>query len=200
MVKTHRLFGLILVILLIGACNRTPLPPVQNDPDLASPRNDIAGLPNFAKISDTLYRGAQPTAEGFKELKKMGVKTIINLHAFASDRDLIKGLGFQYLHISFKTWHAEDEDVVKFLKAVTDPANGVVFVHCEHGSDRTGMMVAIYRMFVQGWSFEKAIAELPRFGFHETWQNIRNYLKAFDVESMRHKVQSAPNLKIEVVP
>ncbi|MFH1260278.1 MAG: dual specificity protein phosphatase family protein [Elusimicrobiota bacterium] len=130
--------------------------------------SNLEGLENFAKVSETLYRGAQPTALGFAELKKMGVKTVVNLRGFHSDKKLLRGLGFKYVHISFKPWHPEDEDIIKFLKVVTNPDNCPIFIHCQHGADRTGTMVAVYRMYVQGWTYEKALSELPKFGFHES--------------------------------
>lgn len=148
------------------------------------PRSDIKGLPNFAKISDALYRGAQPTREGFEELKKLGIRTIINLRAGHSDEKLLKGLGFRYISIPTNTWNLSDRSTARFLKAVLDPQNAPVFVHCQHGSDRTGTMVAVYRMYVQKWKAEEALKELPVFGFHEIWDNLRAYLKNMDPERL----------------
>lgn len=176
-----------LILFLACCCNKEP------------PRNDITGLPNFAKVSETLYRGAQPGKEGFTELKKMGVKTIINLRGYHSDRDLIKGLGFQYIEIPLNAGDTDEKNVIKFLKAVANPNNGIIFVHCQHGSDRTGMMIAIYRMFVQGWTADEAMQELPSFGFHEIYSSIREYISKFDVQLMRQKVESAPMPEAEIV-
>ena len=69
------------------------------------PRNDLPGLPNFAKVADGLYRGAQPSAEGFRTLTGMGVKTVVNLRWAHSDREMLAGTGLQYLHIRAKAWH-----------------------------------------------------------------------------------------------
>jgi len=164
------------------------------------PRNDIPGLKNFAKVSDVLYRGEQPSKEGFAELKKMGVKTIVNLRSFNSDRGELKGLGLQYAHIYCKAWNPEDEDVVKFLKIIQNKDNHPVFVHCQHGADRTGMMVAIYRMMEQGWSVDESRTEVENFGFHKIWKDIQKYLKRFDPEKMRRKVaESDEEAGVEVV-
>jgi len=188
-----------LIIFLACCCNKEPALQKPLRADLATPRNDIIGLPNFAGISETIYRGAQPTKEGFIELKKMGVKTIINLRANHSDRELIKGLGFQYVEIPFNAGDTDEKNVIKFLKVVTEPNNGIMFVHCQHGSDRTGMMIAVYRMFVQGWNADEAMEELPSFGFHEIYHSIRQYLKNFDVQSMRQKVKSAPIPELQII-
>ena len=143
-----------------------------------------AGLPNLHRVSDAYYRGAQPTAEGMRELERLGVKTVVNLRAVNSDRDELGDAGLAYEHISFKAWHAEDEDVVRFLRIVTNPERQPVFVHCQHGADRTGMMTAIYRIAVEGWSKEDAIAEmtLGGFGFHAIWKDLPVYVQTLDVE------------------
>lgn len=164
-----------------------------------TPRNDLPGLANYAKVSDVLHRGAQPSAAGFAALKRMGLRTVVNLRSFNSDRDELKGTGLQYVHIYCKAWHPEDEDVVKFLQVVRDPKNHPVFVHCQHGADRTGMMVAAYRVVEQGWSVEDAAQELGRFGFHTVWTDIVRYLKEFSRERMLRLLEQAKPVKIDVV-
>ena len=157
-------------------------------------------LPNFAKVSDTLYRGGQPTPEGFGQLKKMGVNTVISLRLFKTDEKIMRALGLKYLHVSFKHIHPEDEDVAAFLKVASDPADQPVFVHCRNGVDRTGMMVAVYRMVVQDWPKQKAIAEMKKMGFNEIHERIEDYVEKADVAALRAKVQQAKPPDIEVGP
>jgi protein tyrosine/serine phosphatase len=160
----------------------SPLRPAQWAVPIQKP-----GLPNLHRVSETLYRGAQPTADGMKNLEAMGIKTVVNLRALHSDSDELKGTSLLSSRIYFKTWHPEEEDIVAFLKIVTDPNRQPVFVHCQHGADRTGMMVAMVRMAVQGWSKEEAIREMTEggFGFHPIWQNIVEFVKKTDVERIR---------------
>lgn len=153
------------------------------------PREDIKGLANFAKVTDVLYRGAQPTKEGFAELKKLGVKTIINLRAKHSDEELIKGLDLNYFSIPINTWDLDNRHTARFLSIVMDKANQPIFVHCQHGSDRTGTMVAVYRVYVQKWKPEEAIKELPAFGFHKIWVNLKKYLKNLDIKKVETEMQ-----------
>jgi protein tyrosine phosphatase (PTP) superfamily phosphohydrolase (DUF442 family) len=147
---------------------------------------ELAGVPNFYKISDELYRGEQPTAEGFKNLHALGICTIVNLRSFNSDRPGIGSTPLGYEHITMKAWHPEDKEIVRFLQIVSDPQKTPVFVHCQHGSDRTGTMCAVYRMAIQGWSKEEAIAELTQggYGFHETWSNLLRYLEEMDLPQL----------------
>lgn len=195
------------IIILVTACNcnqpsitTAPAPSkITSGVVLATPRDDIKGLPNFAKISDALYRGAQPTEEGFAELKKMGIKTIINLRDFHSDKDKLKGFGLQYLNIECNAADIKEENAVIFLKAVTNPLNQPVFVHCQHGSDRTGLMVAIYRIYIQGWNKEDAIKESDNFGMHKIYKNIPEYIRNLDVKTIKDKIEKITEPKIEII-
>jgi protein tyrosine/serine phosphatase len=158
----------------------------------ALPRNDIPGLSNFAKVSDEVYRGAQPEPAGFLELKKMGIKTIVNLRANHSEEQWLKGLGFYYIQIPMEANNIGDAQAVAFLKVVTDPKYKPYFVHCQHGADRTGTMIALYRMYTLEWPRGKALGELSSFEFHEYFINLRRYLKKVDLQVLGQKVKAAP--------
>lgn len=134
-------------------------------------RLDRPGLPNLHRVSETLYRGAQPTAAGFAELEKMGVRTVVNLRSAHSDRDLLANSRLHYVQIPTTASEVNEEAIIRFLRIAGDPDRAPVFVHCQHGADRTGVMVACYRVVVQGWSQQEAIAEMTRggFGFHSIY-------------------------------
>lgn len=144
------------------------------------------GLPNFYKVSDDLYRGAQPTARGLKGLGEFGVKTVVNLREEHSDQDnLSPGIG--YVPIPMSPMKPKEEDVVRFLKVVTDRKRVPVFLHCARGADRTGFMAAAYRIVVQGWSREDAVREMREGGFHHAsvYKSLRDFLGDLDVERIR---------------
>jgi protein tyrosine/serine phosphatase len=193
-------FGLLVAVAV--ACSPAPeARPAQSTPPASSNRSaapvtrpatwarrlERPGLPNLHQVDAGYYRGAQPTAEGMAELVSMGIRTVVNLRALHSDRDEIGKLPLGYEHISAKAWHAEDEDVIRFLKIVTNPEKQPIFVHCQHGADRTGTMTAVYRIVIQGWSKDNAIAEMTQgdFGFHTIWQNLVRYIRELDVEKIR---------------
>lgn len=199
--KTAILLGAILVVLAALVVWRVSVYRVPDAEDVAPASQPASmpgrpaawatplsapGLPNFHKVTDTLYRGAQPTAEGMRELAKMGIRTVINLRATHSDRDEVAGTGLDYVHISAKPWHAEDEDVIKFLRVVADSGRGPFFVHCKRGADRTGLMCAVFRIAFCGWTNEEASAEMTDggFDFAKEWVNITQYLKEVDVEEL----------------
>jgi protein tyrosine phosphatase (PTP) superfamily phosphohydrolase (DUF442 family) len=148
---------------------------------------ELEGVPNLHRVSAGLYRSAQPTALGMRNLRKLRIKTVVNLRAFHSDRDEIGDAALGYEHIYMKTWHPEREDVVRFLRIVTDPSRAPFLVHCQHGADRTGAMVAWYRIAVQGWTKQEAIREMTEggFGFHAVWENLPDWIEELDVDSIR---------------
>jgi protein tyrosine phosphatase (PTP) superfamily phosphohydrolase (DUF442 family) len=149
----------------------------------------LEGVGNFYKISDILYRSEQPTATGMKNLEKMGIKTIVNLRSFHSDRGEMRGTKMGYEHITMKAWHAEDKEVVRFLKIVTNKKNQPVLVHCQHGADRTGTMCALYRVAIEGWTKDEAIEEMTKggYGYHTIWKNLITYIRELDIEKIKQK-------------
>jgi len=149
------------------------------------------GLANFFRITTNLYRGAQPTTRGMAELKAMGVKTVVNLRTFHSDNGQISGTGLRQDRLKMEPWHANDDDVVRFLKIVADTNNLPVFVHCERGADRTGTLCAMYRIVFCGWTKPQAIREMKEggFGFNPSWQNLVNYIERTDIAELKRKVE-----------
>ena len=157
----------------------------------ATPIHGLPGLPNFYKVDDGLYRGAQPEEEGFAQLKKLGIKTVVNLRSLHSDRSECEKHGLDYVKITAQAWEAEEEEVVDFLKIATDPDRKPVFVHCQHGADRTGLMVASYRIVEMGWTKEEAIREMKDggFGYHTIWKGLLTYIRELDVSALKAKIQ-----------
>jgi len=154
-------------------------------------RIERPGIGNLHRISDRLYRGAQPTEEGMAELKKMGIRTVISLRAHHDDEKKVDGTGLKVVRIPIDTWDLKPEHVVRFLRTVQDPKNGPIFVHCKHGADRTGTMCAIYRIVVDGWTREEAIAEMTQggFGFHKIWKNLVELVRTIDLDAIREKLK-----------
>ena len=145
------------------------------------------GLPNLHQVTPTLFRGAQPSAVGMRQLKAMGVKTVVNLRSFNSDREELGDTGLAYEHILMKAWHPEREDIIRFLQITTDTNRQPVFVHCQHGADRTGLMCAVYRVAVCGWTKAEAIREMTQggFGHHTIWTNLVKFIQDLDIDAIK---------------
>ncbi len=186
---------LLVVAVVCVACGAPPAntsSPSRN-PKWAQP-TERPGLSNLHVIESGLYRGAQPDADGFAELKRMGVRTIINLRSMRTDDKEIREAGLApdaFVHVAIPTvaWDVNEEEVVSFLKVAVNPDNRPLFFHCQAGSDRTGTMAAAYRVVVQGWSVEDAIEEMTEggYGYHAVWVNLIKFVRGMDSEAIRRK-------------
>ncbi|MBI9077620.1 MAG: tyrosine-protein phosphatase [Desulfatibacillum sp.] len=150
----------------------------------------ISGISNLFKVSDTLYRGAQPAAEGFKELEAMGIKTVVNLRVTYGDETGASNTSLNLVGIPMFPWQPEAEDVIRFIRLTKDPATAPVYLHCHHGSDRTGVMTASYRVVVCGWTLDQAIEEMKHggFGYHAIWWTLPRDLEKLDFDYIRQQV------------
>jgi tyrosine-protein phosphatase SIW14 len=147
----------------------------------------IAGVPNAGKISDVLLRGAQPSRQGLAELKKLGVTTIVDLRGnrgpVTQERERAESLGMRFVDIPVGGWSPpSNAQVAEFLRLFQQEGTQKIFVHCYYGSDRTGVMVAAYRMAQQHWTPDQAIEEMYSFGFHYHWYpGMKSYVRRFPV-------------------
>jgi protein tyrosine/serine phosphatase len=141
-----------------------PAAPAEQTSTTQSTRHN---LPDFGQITPTLYRGAQPNKEGFRMLAKMGINIVVDLRGDReSERKLVNSLGMQYVSIYWFCWFPKDEVFAQFLTLLRDNPGKKVFVHCRVGDDRTGMMIAVYRMADERWSAQRAEKEMEKFGFN----------------------------------
>ena len=124
---------------------------------------------NFGKISPTYYRGGELKGHEAADLASLGVKTVIDLRGDDYDpaeARLVTSSGMQYVRMPMTTRTAPTaEEIAKFLSIVTDPAKQPVYVHCVEGRHRTGVMTAVYRMTVDGWTPDRAFDEMKQYKF-----------------------------------
>ena len=139
----------------------------------ATKKETLVGVRNFGKVSSTMYRGGRPTEEGFESLAKLGVKVVVDVRGGPSDseRKRVTKLGMQYVSIPWRCFHPQDQRIARFLAVVRENRGKKVFVHCRLGDDRTGLMIATYRMAVQGWTADEAMKEMRAYGF-SWWHHL----------------------------
>jgi protein tyrosine phosphatase (PTP) superfamily phosphohydrolase (DUF442 family) len=147
---------------------------------------------NLYKVEEDLYRGAQPSAAGFKELCGLGVKAILDL-AGGGDDAFVEKDSVKLFHVPMSAWGLRDDRVLEALRIMTDPANRPLMIHCQHGADRTGALVALYRVVVQGWTKEKAVEEMNQGGYNHNalWRNLDRYVMKADVDALRKALKLA---------
>jgi uncharacterized protein (TIGR01244 family) len=145
---------------------------------------NVSGVPNFHQVDDHLYRGAQPTAEGFRSLAGLGVKTVIDLRAPGDrgrdeEEQIVNQAGMHYIHLGLNGYHAPSSGQIAELLAAIERESGPVFIHCRRGADRTGTVVACYRIAHQNWTNEKALAEAKQYGMSWTEFSMQDFVKHF---------------------
>jgi protein tyrosine/serine phosphatase len=154
---------------------------VATPPPMAERIDPGPGVENVGRVAPGIYRGSRPTTQGLDTLKKLGIKTIVNLRHYhgALEATGCRERGIDYLRIvTASSSQPRDEDVRRFLEIVTDPARQPVYFHCWRGKDRTGVMAAAYRMVVEGWTLDAALAEMDAFGFYKGWRDLRAYTES----------------------
>lgn len=145
---------------------------------------------NLFQVSPDVYRSGQPSSTEMLELKKLGIQTVINLRLMHDDRNEVEEAGLTSHWIRLRAGHITNKKMIEVLKLINSSPKPVL-VHCWHGSDRTGVVIAMYRMVFQDWTKEQAIAELmqPEYGYHyNIYANIKKYLQNVDVSYIRQQV------------
>jgi tyrosine-protein phosphatase SIW14 len=149
-------------------------------------------LANWYRIDEGLYRSRQPDRKGFEEVRKAGIRTIVDLRSGHSDVKLIEGLGFKLVEVPLRAWRFTEDQILSALRAIQSGPKPVL-VHCQQGADRTGVVIAAYRVVVQGWSKDEAVAELKKggFGFHWYYPNIPAFIRRMDVARFRARLEAS---------
>ena len=141
-------------------------------------------LPNFHQVNEQLYRGAQPLKDGMQRLAALGIKTVINLRrsneGTRREETEARAAGLRYFNVPMRDLsRPTDEQVEHVLTIIKDPQNWPVFVHCNHGRDRTGLIVACYRISHDGWTSARAKAEAKHYGMSWVQFGMKDYISDF---------------------
>ena len=175
-------------LLSLPAMAQTTVTPPERNPAWAT---SVETSINLFKVNEGFYRSAKLSKKDLQTLNSLGIKTIVNLRSFHSDKTLLENSGIQAVQVGINTWSISDDNVVAALRAIrAAQKDGPVLLHCWHGADRTGLVTAMYRMLYQDWSREQALEELLHggYGYHAMWKNIPVYLKTVDIEKIRTAV------------
>jgi tyrosine-protein phosphatase SIW14 len=161
------------------AATLTLLPGCGTVPAKASP-GDPAG--NFFQVSPVVYRGGRPDEPGIAALTKLGVKTIIDLedddNAVKTERGWAEAAGVTFIHERMNGLEKpNDKEVDDILAKMNDPALQPVFVHCMEGVDRTGLIIALYRVIDENWAPKDAHDEMMKHGFKSILMTMNHYFE-----------------------
>ena len=142
------------------------------------------GINNFYQVDEHVYRGAQPTSEGFEYLAKIGVKTVLNLREegerASEEAALVTSLGMHYVNVPMTgLTPPTQEEITKILTLLEDTTAGGVFVHCLRGADRTGAVIAAYRVDHDHWDNSRALKEAMSFGMSMFQYPRQHFIRNF---------------------
>lgn len=140
----------------------------------------IDEVKNFYRVDELLFRSAQLDGGDAAKLHELGIKSIVNLRHFSRGGDK-RAFGDQFwlANKPLQSWEIKPAQIADVLRTIRErQKEGAVLVHCYHGADRTGLVVAMYRVIYQGWSLDAARSEMidGGYGFHSMWQDIAGFL------------------------
>jgi tyrosine-protein phosphatase SIW14 len=156
----------------------------------------VQGIHNFYKVDEHVYRGAQPTDEGFQYLAKIGVKTVIDLRGAGEGRrneeSIVTAAGMQYINIPMTGLTPPTEaEITRILGLLEDYTTGPVFVHCMRGADRTGAVIASYRIEHDGWDNTRALKEAMANGMSFFQLPRQSFIRNFQPRTIEAKTAPA---------
>jgi protein-tyrosine phosphatase len=145
---------------------------------------DVPGIGNFGQVDAHVYRGAQPTPEGFRYLVGIGVKTVIDLRESGArsreEERTVTESGMKYLNVPMSGLTAPTEaEILKLLPLLEDASSGAVFVHCWRGADRTGSVIAAYHIDHDHWDSARALEDADTFKMSRLQIPRRNFIRNF---------------------
>lgn len=175
---------------VILAAMAAVLPPVcaETVTETAAPI-EAEDVKNCYRLSPELYRSGQPGNDGFKALEKLGLKSVLNLREYHSDDDEAEGTGLRLYRLKLAAGKVTRKELMNCLLVISS-APKPILVYCWHGSDRTGIVCAAYRIVMQGWTPEKALEELmdERFGHHRSYySNLAELVRATDWNAFKEE-------------
>ena len=143
-----------------------------------------SGLPNFKIVNDRILRGGQPSDDGFKKLAERGVKTVVDLrwveHNIPREKQIVEADGMRFISVPMKGLSAPSlKQMTKVLGILEDSNRWPVFIHCRRGADRTGTVLACYRISHDHWQNQKALEEAKTYGLSSFERAMRSFIQHF---------------------
>lgn len=142
---------------------------------------------NLFQMSPVLFRSGLPSDDRDTQLKALGVRSVVSFIK-DDDREWVKDPSIRLYSQPMHADRVTDDEILQALRTVrTAQAQGPVLIHCKHGSNRTGIVAAMYRITLEGWSREAALAEMQNngFGSEDDMTEAVEYVQQADLDAIR---------------
>jgi tyrosine-protein phosphatase SIW14 len=155
---------------------------------LAAPLWAQDAKPRLYRVDDNVYRGLQPTRQDVTDLASRGIRTVLDLRGALDhkgwEQQAVQAAGMRYIRIGMSGFFApSDRQIDKILAVLDDPAVGPIFLHCRRGADRSGVVIACYRITHDHWTNAQAMVEARQQGFSRLEVLMERYIKHFKAGS-----------------
>ena len=160
---------------------------------------EAPGVPNFHQVNEHLYRGGQPGDAGWSSLARLGIKTIIDLrpaneHSTTQEARVVQARGMVYVSQPMAGLAAPTNDeILKILTLLDSSAQWPIFVHCRRGADRTGTVIACYRIAHDQCANEEALREARTYGMSRLELGMKHFIQNFHIDHPSGETDSAPS-------
>jgi tyrosine-protein phosphatase SIW14 len=150
---------------------------------------EAPGVPNFHIVNQHLYRGGQPADAGWRSLAKLGVKTVIDLrlgseHSISQEALAVEAAGMIYISQPMAGLAAPtNEEILKILAMLDSNEKWPIFIHCRRGADRTGTVIACYRIVHNQWASDEALREARTYGMSRLELGMKHFIQNFHLDA-----------------
>lgn len=123
---------------------------------------------NFGKVDDHVYRGAQIQPTDIQQLKELGIAVVINLRKGEEpwERKAVENAGMRYYHFPMSATSRPKLETVNTIFTLMKTEQGKIFVHCEGGRHRTGVIIAVWRIREYHWTFNQVYEEMKLYDYY----------------------------------
>lgn len=178
------------LLFFLFSCSATSYPEKERDISWAK-KVANSSIPNLYQLNDSIYRSAQPSRKSITYLSSTGIKSVLNLRTIHSDEALLHSSIIKNYSVKMAANDFTDAEIIQSLLVIKNSPKPLL-IHCRYGSDRTGVVIAMYRIIFENWTKERALAELEKgnYGFHRRFKNIPAYIKNADLVYIKKLILS----------
>lgn len=141
-----------------------------------------AAIPQFSQVTETIFRGGRPDQAGLEMVDQKQVKTVISIDDDVANINWEKGevarLGMRFISSPMVVARPQtDAQINLILSKLQDPTLQPIFIHCQHGRDRTGLIIGLYRVLIQKWAPKDAYREMLANGYRKELVTLDYYFR-----------------------